>query len=180
MKLLSAIIFSALISTTAFAQDKNEDKSKFDVKQGVEKVQYEWTKLPEKDKELLKESSDLEKNADSKVKSELSEYRAKSDELYKALSDDAKSFLSTKSKLHKKLSNKGKKILDEMYFLVRRGVTTFHIPGIDEVMPKVNVKHADNITDKPKNSDVTSKPSAPIVNGQPISDSKTTTEAKKY
>ena len=158
MKLITAVIFSAFMATSALAYEKEDDKSGVDVKQGVERVQYDWTKLHDKDKSILKESSDLEKNAQEKLKNELSEYRKKTDELYQGLSDDAKNLLRKKSKLYKSLSSKGKKLLDQMYFLIKRGVTTFHMPGIDEVMPKVHAR------EESKHSEV------PIVEGKPVSE----------
>ncbi len=127
----------------------------YDVKKGVERVQYEWTRLNDKDKALLKESSEHEKDADPQVKKELEAYREKTDELYNALSPQSKKFISEKSKLYKKMSNKAKKFLDELYFLMKKGVKTFQIPGIDDLMPLSGVK-----SDTP--------PAKPVVNGKQL------------
>lgn len=145
--------YGAMAKENATTTNTNES---YDVKKGIEKVQYEWTRLNEKDKELLKESSEHEKEADLQVKKELEAYREKTDELYNALSPQSKKFISDKSKLYKKMSNKAKKFLDELYFLVKKGVRTFQIPGIDDLMPLSGVK-SDN-----------TPPTKPVVNGKPV------------
>lgn len=128
----------------------------YDVKKGVERVQYEWTRLSDKDKELLKESSMHERDADPQVKKELEVYREKTDELYNGLSPQSKKFISEKSKLYKKMSNKARKFMDELYFLVKKGVKTFQIPGIDNLMPLSGVKSDKN------------PPAKPVVNGKQL------------
>jgi len=139
MKYLVCLAISLVFSSfSIFAADANKgdgQEKNYDVKKGVERVQYEWTRLSDKDKELLKENSEYEKNADPKVKKELEAYREKTDDLYKMLSPQSKKFISEKSKIYKKLSNKAKKFTDEMYFLEKKGVKTFEIPGIDNLMP---------------------------------------------
>jgi len=83
MKIISVILLClTLISAEAFAEKEKsnqEFRDGYDIKKGVERVQYEWTKLGDKDREILKDTSDLEKNSDPKVKKELEEYRAKTD-----------------------------------------------------------------------------------------------------
>ncbi len=177
MKLISAILVTTFLSSFSLANTSHDDKAYHDVNKGVEKLQYDWTKLNDKDKNILKESSKMEKEAEEKVKRELEEYRLKSDELYKNLSSDSKKFLSEKSKHFKKLSNKGKKFLDDMYFLVKRGVKTFHLPAIDEVMPAVNAKTSEAATapekDKAVNQDAPSAESkSPDTNSTPTDVSK--------
>ena len=161
MKLIISAFALAVLSTfSAFAHEHSGDHAPYDVKKGVERIQYEWTRLNDKDRELLKESSQLEKASDAKIKEELEVYKAKTDELYNGLSHQSKKFLSEKSKLYKKLSNKAKKFVDELYFLTKKGVKTFEIPGIDDLMPLSGIK-----------SDAKTH-STPVVNGKSLEQKK--------
>ena len=154
--LAATLVFSSFSALSTDVNKPNSQEGNYDVKKGVERVQYEWTRLNDKDKDLLKDSSMHEKNADPKVKKELEAYKEKTDELYNNLSAQSKKFISEKSKLYKKLSNKGKKFTDEIYFLVKKGVKTFQIPGIDDLMPLSGIK-SDN-----------SNPTTPVINGKQI------------